>query len=169
MTGDDGIPCPGCGALVADIDGPTHAYIGAAPGCWALYGELSARQYVDPAAAPVRKLAVDAYAVQHPGVPGRRQSQSVWVHLIALCLSIEHGFSPETGIRAMTRQLDLERDYGWLEPPRTPYEMTIVDVLKADPGEGQPLAVRRWAEATWLAWADHHEAIRGRARNLIAG
>ncbi len=73
----DLVPCVGCHALVADTDGPTHPYFGASPGCWASY-----------AAWP---LAVDAYAVQHPGLPERRASQSVWVHLVSLCLIVEHG------------------------------------------------------------------------------
>jgi hypothetical protein len=30
-------PCPGCGALFPDFEGPTHRYIGASAGCWALF------------------------------------------------------------------------------------------------------------------------------------
>jgi pimeloyl-ACP methyl ester carboxylesterase len=26
--------CPGCGALVPDIDGPVHTYVPSSPGCW---------------------------------------------------------------------------------------------------------------------------------------
>jgi hypothetical protein len=34
--------------MVPDIDGPTHRYIGASPGCcWALYGELAEKEAVD--------------------------------------------------------------------------------------------------------------------------
>lgn len=33
MTEIPDIPCPGCGALVPDIDGPVHAYVPSAPGC----------------------------------------------------------------------------------------------------------------------------------------
>lgn len=36
------VPCPQCGALVADVDGPVHAYVPSAPGCWAAFGELRA-------------------------------------------------------------------------------------------------------------------------------
>jgi hypothetical protein len=31
---------PGCGALLARIDGPTHRYIGASPACWAIFTRL---------------------------------------------------------------------------------------------------------------------------------
>ena len=29
-------PCPGCGVLFPHFEGPTHAYVGASAGCWAL-------------------------------------------------------------------------------------------------------------------------------------
>ena len=56
------VPCPDCHALVPDMDGPTHAYIGANAGCWAAWGHLQARAYADPGLAAVMPLAVDAYA-----------------------------------------------------------------------------------------------------------
>ena len=62
-------PCPGCGLVAGPAEGPTHAYIGASPGCWARYGELLAAGVPPPAPG---QLAVDAYAVQHPGVAERR-------------------------------------------------------------------------------------------------
>ena len=34
------IRCLGCDALVSEQAGPVHAYMLAAPGCWALYGSL---------------------------------------------------------------------------------------------------------------------------------
>src|SRR5436190_1879442 len=39
------VPCIGCGVLTPDADGPTHPYLGASPGCWAVYGEVLAREY----------------------------------------------------------------------------------------------------------------------------
>ena len=71
------ITCRGCGALVPDIDGPTHAYLGASPGCWAAWGAFQARSFASPAIAAVQPLAVDVYAVQHPGLAERRAIQSV--------------------------------------------------------------------------------------------
>jgi hypothetical protein len=45
----------------------------------------------------VHPLTVDTYAVQHPGVPERRTSQSLALHLITLCLVIERGADPRDG------------------------------------------------------------------------
>ena len=94
---DTVVACPGCGAVVPDIEGPTHAYIGAGPGCWAAWGEFQARSFASPAIAAVQPLAVDVYAVQHPGLAERRAIQSVWVHLVSLCLILERGRSPADG------------------------------------------------------------------------
>jgi hypothetical protein len=46
-TSEKEIRCVGCGALVPDIDGPTHRYMAASPGCWALFGEVVAREFSD--------------------------------------------------------------------------------------------------------------------------
>src|SRR5690349_15169292 len=67
------VACVGCGAMVPDIDGPTHRYLGASPGCWQIYGEvLAGKDGVMP-----HRLLVDVYAAQHPGVEGKQSSQSV--------------------------------------------------------------------------------------------
>ena len=91
MDHDALIPCAGCGAIVPNTDGPTHRYIGASPGCWQRYGQLLAREYGEYAYPDEHRLTVDAYAVQHPGVPGKQSSQSVAVHLMSLCLVLERG------------------------------------------------------------------------------
>ncbi len=167
MTGTTALAaCPGCGALVPDGPGPTHAYIGASPGCWAAWGAFQARSFASPAIAAVQPLAVDVYAVQHPGLAERRAIQSVWVHLVSLCLIVEGGRSPADGIRAKQQLLAGERSFARLEPPVGPYSMTVLDVASVEPG-AVPREVRRWADSTWAAWRAHHVAVRKRAMALI--
>ena len=140
-------PCAGCGAIVLRSDGPTHEYIGASPGCWAIFGEVSAR---GPA---TDQLRVDAYAAQHPGVPSRRSIQSVAVHLISLCLQLEHGATPARAREGIVAALDIAYRFVWLDPPLFEGALTIVDVAAgAD--------VRAWAESVWRAWAPHHHTVR---------
>lgn len=159
--------CPGCGALVPDGPGPTHAYIGASPGCWAAWGEVQAHSFASPAIAAVQPLAVDVYAVQHPGLAERRAIQSVWVHLVSLCLIVEGGRTPAEGIRAKQLLLAGERSFARLEPPVGPYAMTVLDVASVEQ-DAVPREVRRWAETTWAAWRAHHAAVRARAAALDA-
>jgi len=53
--------CLGCGAQVPDIDGPVHAYMASAPGCWQTYGEVLAAEYSDVTYWPAHQLTVDTY------------------------------------------------------------------------------------------------------------
>jgi hypothetical protein len=152
-------PCPGCRAVVPDIDGPTHAYIGASAGCWALWGEVQARAFGDLSLAAVMPLAVDAYAAQHPGARGRRQAQSVVVHLVSICLVLEHGLRPVDGIRAKQVLLADDPVFDWLVPPADPGSVTVLDLAEPD-SEDVAGTVYEWARSTWAAWSAHHAAIR---------
>ena len=93
------VRCFGCGALVLDVDGPTHDYMLAAPGCWALYCSLEdwKSHLAMPGAVAVVQDLVDAYAAQHPAHADRRNRQSVAIHLMSLCLALERGGSVHCG------------------------------------------------------------------------
>jgi Family of unknown function (DUF5946) len=161
------VPCPDCRALVPDVDGPTHAYLGGNAGCWAAWGELQARGYSDLSAAAAMPLAIDAYAAQHPGLEGRRQAQSVWVHLVSLCAILERGLAPADGIRLKHEMLRDDPVFRWLEPPADPGPVTILDAAAA--GDDLRAVVERWAASVWEAWAAHHGAIRQRTAAELAG
>src|SRR5204863_8366917 len=102
---DKTTPCHGCGAIVPDADGPTHAYLGASAGCWAVYGEVLAREYGEYRYPSVHRLTVDTYSVQHPGTPSRRSIQSVAVHLVSLHLVLERCFCSEKATAGIRRAL----------------------------------------------------------------
>lgn len=167
LSGGRLVPCPDCRALVPDVDGPTHAYLGGSAGCWAVWGELQARGYVDLAAAAAMPLAIDAYAAQHPGLEGRRQAQSVWVHLVSICAILEHGLLPADGIRLKHEMLRDDPVFRWLEPPTDPGPVTVLDAAAA--GLDLGAVVERWAASVWAAWSAHHGAIRERTAAELAG
>ncbi len=89
------VSCFSCGALAPDIDGPVHRYMDSSPGCWALFGEVLAREYSDYNYASHHRLTVDAYAVQHPGKPSPPSIGSVAVHLHLRCPTAQ----ASTGVR----------------------------------------------------------------------
>jgi hypothetical protein len=153
------IACPGCGALVPDIQGPTHNYIESAPGCWAAYGEILQREYGEFEYPPVHRLTVDVYAVQHPGRALRRASQSVALHLVSLCLMIEYGKTPEEAMRGMMGVLAHRPALGWLTPPDTRGEITVLQVRGAADEPEHEQRVRAWARSVWNAWGAHHQTI----------
>lgn len=141
------VVCPGCGLETAAGAGPTHAYIGASPGCWARYGELLAGGWGG-------ELAVDTYAVQHPGVEERRAVQSVAVHLVSLCAVLERG-APEQHSPALLRRAVRSRlAFTWLALPQPVGTVTVDDVV------GRRAPPRAWAEDVWAAWAPFHDVVR---------
>ncbi len=161
-------PCPGCGALVPESGGPTHAYLGTVPGCWALYGEVLAREYSDAAYMRVHNLTVDAYSVQHPGRPERRTNRSVHAHLLSLYLRLERKERRETITAAMAKTADLPADaLGWLLPPSSLGEITVLDVHAAADAVAHGERVNAWAAAAWRAWEPHHDKIERLARQIL--
>ena len=152
--------CIGCGGRFPEIDGPVHRYMESSPGCWAAFGEVLAREYGDPTYFEVHRLAVDAYAVQHPGSPSPQSIHSVGVHLIRLCLFLEHGLSPEKANNAMLEVAKFKHHFVWLEPPASLGSITVADVVKAKTVQAHKSVVRAWAQSAWDAWSPHHDTIR---------
>lgn len=151
-------PCPGCGLLLPPRDGPTHPYIGSSPACWARYGEVLAKEFGDPAYFHVHPLTVDTYAVQHPGARVPRSIQSVALHLVTLCLVLEHGADPSEGPKLHRRLVDAGR-FQWLAPPRPNGRVTIGDVPQAATAAEHERAVEAWARDVWAAWETHHATV----------
>lgn len=156
--------CVGCGALVARISGPTHRYMLSAPGCWALYGELLAQLLSDSSTENMRRRAADAFAVQHPGVPGPQAIQSVALHLISLHAQHVLGRSPieahsviESGVRAKPA-------FRWLTPPSSMGPITVAHVL--DRRASTEKTTADWAREAWQAWEPWHAQIRDWHRDL---
>ena len=152
-------PCPGCGVVLPANDGPTHRYLGASAACWALYGQLIAREFTNAAYFAVHQMSTDTYAVQHPGVPERRTIQSVALHLMTLCLFLERGADPLDGSKLHKRMVG-NPYFHWLEPPRPNGKMTVADVLRAEGPVEHRRLVAAWARAVWNAWASHHSIVR---------
>ena len=160
-------PGPGCGAVLPEEGGPTHAYIGASPACWQRHAALVAREYQQIAPWEAHGLSVDTYAVQHPGVAEARSIQSVALHLMALCDRLERGGDEQQRLWVL-REAAAAAPEGlrWLDPPPE-YALTVVDVLERDPDEHRE-AVVAWARATWAAWTAHHDQVRAWLDEVLA-
>src|SRR6266536_812239 len=153
--------CPGCGLQLPLHGGPTHAYVGASPACWSLYGQLPMAFGMTAVGDTVRRLVLDTYAVQHPGTPQMRSVQSVAVHAMGLCVLLERGgeerrVKPVLGRRPTRRAPALH----WLEPPRPNGTLTVRGILGAEGAENYATAVKAWAADVWAAWEPHHNTVR---------
>ena len=161
------IPCLGCGGLVPDVEGPSHRYMLASPGCWAAYTETLSGGMSESWPKPHGALTVDAYAVQHPGVPNPQATQSVWVHLITLHVALEGGWPVERLVRIRHLGADSSTGWPWLEPPVSMGPMTAIDVVEAA-GDESGETVRAWIDGAWAAWASHHPDVRAEAARLVS-
>jgi Family of unknown function (DUF5946) len=160
--------CPGCGLALPIRRGPAHPYIGASPACWALFGEVLAREFGDPAYFRLHQLTVDTYAVQHPGAPERRSIQSIALHLMTLCLVVEDGADPREGPK-LHKRLVGRVPFHWLEPPRPNGRITVADVVRARTPAEHERAVEAWARDVWAAWEPHHPTIRRWIEQALPG
>jgi hypothetical protein len=156
----DKCKCFSCGGMFPDIDGPTHQYMSSSPGCWAVYGEILAREYSDPTYYGIHRLTVDTYAIQHPGSTDRQSIQSVGLHLIRLCLFLEHGLTAEDANNAMLEAAKNKHSFTYLEPPSNFGSITAADVVKAESADEHKVLVQKWAKSSWDAWSLHHDTIR---------
>lgn len=152
--------CPGCGLTLPCCGGESHAYIGASPSCWNLYGDLLAREFGDPAFMRMHRLTVDAYCAQHPGVPERRSIQSISVHLVGLHLSLDRDLESDFVRRVIGVAADtLSSRLVWFDPPETFGGSTLRDVLAAMSAEEHRDLVTDWAKSVWDSWRAAHGAV----------
>jgi hypothetical protein len=155
------VSCRQCGAVVPDIDGPVHAYVPSAPGCWAAFGALRADEMLRFPGSEAHNLVVDAYMAQHPGDGmDRRDRQSVFVHLVSLCAVIEREASPSRSPDVLRGVLARQAEFPVLRRARGPGDLTVLSVMDATSVEDHDARLRAWAGSVWESWREHHPAIR---------
>jgi hypothetical protein len=145
---------------VADIDGPTHAYMTSAPGCWRAYGELLVRSSDWVVDRGTVQLRTDAYASQHATNPDARNRQSVAVHLMSLCATFELGVPAGRTTALLGGWTHRPGGYPDLISDDHHGAVTVIDVLDAQGGQAHAAAVDRWARSVWNGWSAHHAEIR---------
>ena len=152
------LPCPGCGLVAEPAHGPAHAYIGASPGCWATFTALMVEPFDG---AGTGQLLTDAYAAQHPGVPERRAIQSVCLHLILLCATLEREWPSQRAVHLRRRALARPPTaWRWLDPQLPLGSLTIAHVATAADATQRSARLRTWAEDVWSAYGAHHCEVR---------
>src|SRR5262245_22039659 len=158
--------CLGCGAVLPEVNGPTHDYMESSPACWAMYGEVLAREYSDVTYRAVHRLTVDTYAVQHPGRYSPQSVQSVAAHLISLYLVLELGYSSTRATAALQAAVEMG-EFEWLERPQSLGELTVAHVCDVANAVEHIERVHEWAVSAWNAWSEHHAQIKEWATQAI--
>lgn len=153
--------CPDCKLELPHTGGSRHAYLGASASCWALYGELLAREYNDQAYMTAHRMTVDAYCAQHPGKPERRSIQSINLHLVGLYLTIERRLDCDFARSVIGRLANEHNEkFEWLTPPDFLGSVRIDDVMAASTANSHQNLAIKWGESVWKAWSSHHDRIR---------
>ena len=151
--------CPGCAATFEEVDGPTHRYMTSSPGCWHRFNEVLAADYASPERMAFHQVVVDAYAAQHPGdgsLP--QQVQSVGLHLMTLCLFLEHGADPALGTQLHRRMIGRPQ-FRRLERSG-PGELTVADLPEDASPEATRAAALAWAACVWETYRAEHATVR---------
>jgi len=152
--------CPGCGLTAPVVAGPVDPYAGASPACWAIFGQVTLRDYGEFQYPDAHRLIVDAYMSQHPGFGTPAGRRSVAVHLVGLLLVLERGATGKGVGDILARVFPDKRDIAPLEPVPWLGEITVASMLDAPDLASHSRRARLWAEAVWRAWAPVHERIR---------
>ena len=152
--------CFSCGGEFPELAGPVYPYMKSTPGCWATFGEVLSREYSDRRYFSVHRLTVDSYAVQHPGSTDRQSVQSVALHLIRLCMFLEHDLTAEKANDLMLEAGKYKNIFTRLSPPSDMGEITCADVAEMDTEKKHKQMTLEWARSSWEAWSLHHEKIR---------
>jgi hypothetical protein len=169
------LPCPGCGALFPEHDGPVHPYIGASAGCWALFSwslgnaGTDATGLVEQSRIPDSRVSVpvhsesplieslwgDAYGVQHHGGDTPQAVQSVAVHLLNL-----HGIISGQTTRpgwAIERALRVRGVFQKLSPPTLGSALTFRHMFPGG-GVGAPVTRSQYVVSVYEAWMALHRS-----------
>lgn len=152
--------CPGCGAVFPGTGAEATPQLQASSGCWALYGDVLAREYGEWGFPAIHRLTVDTYGAQHPAPRSRRSIQATAGHLMGLHLWLERGVEPTRIARELGRVAVRPSEFHWLEPPPAGSALTIRDVEGAANLHDHTSRVERWARSVWESWSDHHETLR---------
>ncbi len=162
MNNNKLIKCCGCKAVIKNITGPKHAYIGSDAGCWDIFCGVLAKEYTEYNELwQTHRLTVDIYAAQHPGNLGRKEIQSVFIHLTRLFLQLERGLYGKRANDVMLIISKFKEQYVWLAPlPDFEGAVNITDVAVAKNLDEHKHAVEKWTRSVWNAWAKHHDTIK---------
>ena len=160
--------CSGCGVDLEFIVGPTDPYQCSTAACWATYNQLMAIDFAGTGYFAVHRLVNDTYMSQHPSNISRASIQSVWVHLVALYLTLEKQLPSYVVMRVMENITAPRQQFEWLTPPNPNlYKMTVKDLTFVDTIEEHLELSTKWAFEVWNKWNEHHSKIIQLANDIL--
>lgn len=136
--------CQCCGAHIAE----------GLKGCFELFAALGERGYSDPRFARPYFYGVDAHALQHPEIHGKKNNAAHLLRLHWIFTTNAHD-QADTVPRWWQRYLS-NNEVPVLAVPPTRGALTVVDVAAEQKPERYAALMCQWAEVVYQAWAPHH-------------
>ena len=130
----------------------------ASPACWRYFSELLATCYSATDRLNFGQLILDAYAAQHPGEGRREQVQSVGIHLMTLCLFLEHDVDPSRGSDFHQRMIRRPTFHRIL--PQGATHLTVRHVPLDGAAEDARDRAVEWSRAVWSLYSENHDTVR---------
>ncbi len=153
------ITCPACGLLTPDNDGPTHAYMSPNAPCWAMYGEVLAREFSDTGYYRSHRLLTDAYCAHHSISSDRRARQSINIHLAGLMMHFEDGADAKTIVNFLRKAARVS-EFAMLTIPSNGESVTIEAIFAATNVDEHSQEVDKYARKVFAYWQHEHPRIR---------
>lgn len=157
--------CPGCGVEQPSSGKSPVDRFNCSPECWELFGELSAYTLTHGGSTFIHQHAVDAWQAQHAVFSN--SNIGIAFSLIGLHLALEKGY---TGRQVQLAHMQLgrtKRDWGRFEMPSSRGALTVLDVMRADPGPVRDARLMEWAAAVWSSWNHAHAWTEATCAQLL--
>jgi hypothetical protein len=151
--------CPGCGIELPKVEGPCDPYGGASPACWAVFGEVCARDFGEYRYPDEHRLVVDAYMAQHPNFDTAAGRRSVATHLVGLHCVFERELPMKSIGRVLAALFPDKRDIRPFEPIPSLRTTNIFSVRSCQSRSEYAVRAREWGFAVWKAWSPHHRRV----------
>lgn len=123
-------------------------------GCFELFSEVCVLGYSDPRYSGATFYGVDAHALQHPEIHGKKNNAA---HLLRLSWIFEYKEYGRSGtVPKWWQEYTQRSDLPYLEPPQARGELTVVDVAGAKTPQAHAELMQQWALSVYQAWHTHH-------------
>lgn len=106
----------------------------------------------------IHQHVVDAYAAQH--ITKDTKPIGFAAPLIGLYLFVEKGYTGKEVQKVHMQLGNTMKEWPILLVPKEKAEITVVDVLTANPGKDRDEMIREWVKVIWKIWKPQHERIR---------
>jgi Family of unknown function (DUF5946) len=123
----------------------------------ALFDELSFYTLAQPREEFIHQLAIDTFTAQH--ATEATKPIAVVFALLGLYLHAERAFTGLQIQRVHMQLAPLRLPWPVLPLPARHADLTVADVLAAQPGPERDAAIRRWCVAEWQVWTESRAAI----------